>query len=88
MLTARATAAGRSSSSAGGSYSTSTGYVRPSTCTTGAPPKNSEKRSVSMVAELMMTLRSGRSGRMRAIQPSKKSMVRLRSWASSMISVS
>jgi hypothetical protein len=46
----------------GGSYSTSTGNVRPSTCTTGAPPKKAEKRSVSMVAELTITLRSGRSG--------------------------
>ncbi|MFY0524727.1 hypothetical protein ACN28I_16725 [Archangium gephyra] len=50
---------------------------------TGAPPKNWEKRSVSMVAELTTTLRSGRLGRMRLSHPSRKSMVRLRSWASS-----
>jgi hypothetical protein len=62
--------------------------VRPSTWITGAPAKNSEKRWVSIVAELMISFRSGLRGKMRASQPSKKSMVRLRSWASSRISVS
>jgi hypothetical protein len=42
-----------------GRYQVSTGKVRPDTSTIGAPSKCSEKRSRSMVAEVMITLRSG-----------------------------
>jgi len=38
------------------------GEVRPETSITGAPSKNSAKRSVLMVAEVMMSFRSGRLG--------------------------
>ncbi len=51
------------SSSSSGRYRTSTGYVRPLTSTIGASSKCREKRSGSMVAEVMTTLRSGRLGR-------------------------
>jgi hypothetical protein len=50
------------SGSASGRYRTSTGYVRPDTSITGASQKCFEKRSGSIVAEVMMTLRSGRVG--------------------------
>ncbi len=46
--------------SGGGRQRTSTGYARPSTSTTGAPPKCSAKRAVSIVAEVTISLRSGR----------------------------
>ena len=58
----------------------------------GAGPVADEKCaanfSVSMVAEVMMTLRSGRRGRSWRMYPRRKSMLRLRSWASSMMIVS
>ncbi len=47
--------------SAGGTQ-VSTGKVRPDTSTIGASSKCLEKRSRSMVAEVMMTFRSGRRG--------------------------
>ncbi|CAM5630539.1 hypothetical protein SAURM35S_09919 [Streptomyces aurantiogriseus] len=50
------------SSSRSGRYRTSTGYVRPLTSMIGASPKCREKRSGSMVAEVMTTLRSGLRG--------------------------
>ena len=48
--------------STSGRYRTSTGYVRPLTSTIGAPPKWAANRSGSIVAEVMMSLRSGRRG--------------------------
>ncbi len=54
----------------------------------GAPPKASANRSGSMVAEVMITFRSGRFGSSCRRYPRMKSMFRLRSCASSMISVS
>ena len=51
-------------------------------------PKWRAKRSESIVADVMMTFRSGRAGSRRATYPRMKSMLRLRSWASSMMSVS
>ena len=69
-------------------YSTATGYIRPPTWMTGARPKASENFSVSRVAEVMINLSSGRAARRVLVIPSRKSMFRLRSWASSMISVS
>jgi hypothetical protein len=45
-------------------------------------------RSGSMVAEVITTLRSGRRGSRRLRYPSRKSTLRLRSWASSMMIVS
>ncbi len=65
-----------SSAPSTGRYRISTGYVRPDTSMTGAgvgsPPgsagaaaKCRAKLSGSMVAEVTMTLRSGRFGRMR-----------------------
>ncbi len=41
------------------------GYVRPETSTIGASPKCAAKRSGSIVAEVMITFRSGRCGRIR-----------------------
>ena len=88
-LTVFATASAMSvSSSRGGRYSTSTGYVLPETWITGALPKNFAKRSVSSVAELTITRSSGRRGKRRCRMPSKKSMFRLRSCASSTMIVS
>src|SRR6185436_1579174 len=49
--------------SAGGRYRVSTGYVRPETSTTGAPSKWRLKRSGSIVADVMISFRSGRRGR-------------------------
>ena len=71
----------------------STGNVRPDTSTIGAGvPEASAKCFAklcgSIVAEVTMTFRSGRSGRIRVRYPSRKSMLRLRSWASSMMIVS
>ncbi|CAM5688579.1 hypothetical protein SGLAM104S_07722 [Streptomyces glaucescens] len=54
----------------------------------GASPKCREKRSGSMVADVMTTLRSGRFGSGCARYPSRKSMLRDRSCASSMMIVS
>ena len=54
----------------------------------GAPEKAAENRSGSMVAEVMITFRSGRRGSSCLRKPRMKSMFRLRSCASSMISVS
>ena len=50
------------SSACSGRYRISTGYVRPDTSMISAPPNASENRSGSMVAEVMMTFRSGRFG--------------------------
>ena len=50
----------RSPVSPTGRQRSSTGYARPSTDTTGAPPKCSAKRAVSMVAEVTMIFSSGR----------------------------
>src|SRR5437773_955142 len=55
---------------------------------TGAPSKCFENRSASMVAEVMTSFNSGRRGRSCFRYPSRKSMLRLRSCASSMMSVS
>ena len=72
-----------------GRYRTSTGYVRPETSTTGAstPPteKCREKLSGSIVALVTITLRSGRRGSSCLRYPSRKSTVRFRSCASSMM---
>jgi hypothetical protein len=46
--------------------------VRPDTSTTGAPPKCSAKRSGSIVADVMISLSSGRRGRMRWTVPSRE----------------
>jgi predicted ATPase len=54
----------------------------------GAPPKKREKRSVSMVAEVTITLRSSRASTNRRRYPRRKSTLRLRSWASSTTMVS
>ncbi len=54
----------------------------------GASPKWLAKRSGSIVAEVMITLRSGRRGSSCLTYPRMKSMLRLRSCASSMIRVS
>jgi hypothetical protein len=54
----------------------------------GASPKWRLKRSGSIVAEVMISLSSGRWGRIRCRQPSRKSMFRLRSCASSTMTVS
>ena len=48
-------------------------------------PKCSAKRSGSMVAEVMMIFRSGRWGRIWRRYPMITSMLRDRSWASSMM---
>ncbi len=61
--TGSAAATGSPSSPTGSEVQrTSTGYVRPLTSTTGAPPKCSAKRPGSIVALVMMSLRSGRRG--------------------------
>ncbi len=62
--------------------------MRPGIWRVGALSKNSEKRSLSKVAEEMMTFRSLRLRRMRFRMPKRKSMFRERSWASSMMIVS
>ncbi len=54
----------------------------------GASLKCFEKRSRSMVAEVMMTFRSGRRGSSVLRKPSRKSMFSERSWASSTMRVS
>ena len=54
----------------------------------GAPPKAAENFSVSIVAEVMTILRSRRRRRRFFRMPSTKSMLRLRSWASSTMIVS
>jgi hypothetical protein len=54
----------------------------------GASPKCFEKRSVSMVAEVIITFRSGRRGSSHLRYPSRKSMFSERSWASSTMIVS
>jgi hypothetical protein len=54
----------------------------------GAPPKNSANFAGSMVAEVTITLRSGRAGNSVFSTPNSRSMLRLRSCASSMINVS
>lgn len=65
----------------------STGKVRPDTSSTGAgTPSEAKwvaKRCRSMVAEVTMSLRSGRRGSSRLRYPSRKSVLRLRSCASS-----
>ena len=66
----------------------STGYMRPETSRMGAPPKAAENFSVSIVAEVMTTLRSLRFRRRFFSIPRTKSMLRLRSWASSTMIVS
>jgi len=62
--------------------------LRPDTLITGASPKCFEKRSVSMVAEVITTFRSGRRGSSHFRYPSRKSMFSERSCASSTIRVS
>jgi len=52
------------------------------------PLKIDYDAALPIVAEVMMTRSSGRCGSMRFSTPSRKSMLRLRSWASSMMSVS
>ena len=68
------------------------GNTRPETSMTGAgwpsDPKWRAKRSASSVAEVTITLRSGRRGRSSFRYPSRKSMLRLRSCASSTMIVS
>lgn len=54
--------------------------------TTGHPSKYSENTSTLMVAEEMMTRNSGRWEMMLLSMPSMKSILRLRSWASSTMS--
>ena len=49
----------------------------------GHSPKYSEKTSALIVAEETMTLNSGLDSRTRFRSPRMKSMLRLRSWASS-----
>ena len=51
-----------SSSSGTSSWMVVIGKVRPLTVSTGASPKWRLKRSASMVAELMISFRSGREG--------------------------
>src|SRR5258708_24795786 len=61
----------------------------PAHCLPDSPPaKCMLKRSGSMVADVMITLRSGRLGSSRRRYPRMKSTLRLRSFASSMIRVS
>ena len=67
---------------------TSTGNVRPDTCTTGASSKARLNISVSIVAEVMMIFSSGRLKRSVRRCPSRKSMLSERSCASSMMMVS
>ena len=88
--TAAATSRGRSrsSSSGGGRYAISIGKRRPGTDMTGALPKKAEKRAASRVADETTTLRSRRFSRMRFRMPSRKSTLRVRSCASSIIMVS
>ncbi len=52
---------------------------RPVDVGTGAPSKCFEKRSASIVAEVTISLRSGRLGRSCLTYPRRKSMLRLRS---------
>ncbi len=77
----------------GGRYRISTGYVRPDTSMIGAglPAASAKcfaKLSGSIVADVMMTLRSGRCGSMRVRYPSRKSTLSERSCASSTMIVS
>ena len=64
----------------------STGYIGASMLTTGQPSKYSEKTSTLMVAEETMTRNSGLAARMPFSMPRMKSMLRLRSCASSTMS--
>ena len=87
-VTAASTYPWSSPSSSRGEYLISTGNIRPDTSTTGASSKALENFSVSMVAEVMMSFRSRRF-RIRFLKiPRVKSILRLRSWASSTIRVS
>ena len=60
---APATLSGTSSPSSPGRYRISTGWVRPSTSTTGAPSKNARSFPTSRVAEATTTRSSGRRRR-------------------------
>ena len=81
--TAASMKCGSSSSSATGRYRTSTGYNRPETSMIGAPPKCAANASVSIVADVTITFKSGRLGSNPFKYPSKKSMFSDRSCASS-----
>ena len=71
-----------------GEYCSSTGYMRPDTSITGALSKAFENFSVSMVAEVMISLRSFLCFKRVFKIPRIKSILRLRSWASSTMRVS
>ena len=77
-----------SSSLSMGRYLTSTGYMRPDTSIMGASSKALENFSGSIVAEVIIILRSLLFLRSVLSMPSIKSMFMLRSWASSTMSVS
>jgi len=62
--------------------------MRPETSMMGALSKALENFSVSMVADVMMSLRSLRRARRFLRMPRIKSIFKLRSWASSIIRVS
>ena len=66
-----------------GRRATSTGYIGASILTMGHSSKYSEKTSALIVAEETMTLNSGRAARTPLSMPRMKSMLRLRSCASS-----
>ncbi len=83
--TASSTYPPSSSASSGATCLISTGNIRPDTSITGAPPKACANASVSIVADVTSSFRSGRRRNKPARCPNRKSTFSERSCASSMI---